>query len=155
MHEVKFFFYGTLMDYVHPHAMIETKSRPATALGMLYDLGPFPGSLFGSNVTLDELDIIIGKVVTFIAPNAMVAQDLLTQFDGYEGYDPDDLEHSLYIRKSVDVLDTDGAVHKCQTYQFNRSKEYLEETAKYVPGGDWLKFKQKIKEAVSDEEDIE
>jgi len=150
MHKVKFFFYGTLMDYVHPHAMVETESERASALGVLYDLGPFPGALFDTG---QVTNIVYGKMVTFTAPTPEVAEGLLTQFDGYEGYSPDDLEHSLYIRKTVEVLTQSGAKHECQTYHFNKMYGDMTNYAKYVANGDWKKFKEQLSEK-SDEEDI-
>lgn len=149
MHKVKFFFYGTLMDYVHPHAMVETESERASALGVLYDLGPFPGALFDTG---QVTNIVYGRMLTFTAPNANLAKGILHQFDGYEGYDPDDLEHSLYIRKTVEVL-VGGTKHECQTYQFNQFGEDPETQAVYVSSGNWKKFKEQLKEK-SDEEEI-
>ena len=149
MHKVKFFFYGTLMDYVHTNAMIETESERASALGVLYDLGPFPGALFDTG---QVTNIVYGRMLTFTAPNANLAKGILHQFDGYEGYDPDDLEHSLYIRKTVEVL-VGGTKHECQTYQFNQFGEDPETQAVYVSSGNWKKFKEQLKEK-SDEEEI-
>ena len=152
MHKVKFFFYGTLMDYLHPHEMIETKSERASALGILYDLGPFPGALFDTG---QFTNIVYGTMITFTAPNANLAKGILHQFDGYEGYNQDDLENSLYIRKTIEVLVGDSK-HECQTYQFNQFKDAvidINEQAVYVPNGDWKKFKEQLREK-SDEEEI-
>jgi gamma-glutamylcyclotransferase (GGCT)/AIG2-like uncharacterized protein YtfP len=158
MYRVKFFFYGTLMEYVHPHAMVETKSEHASALGTVFDLGPFPGATFPDITGNPQYgDIVYGKMTTFIAPNMKVIHQILNQFDGYEGYNPKDLEHSLYIRKVVDVLTMEGEKHKCWTYQFNK---FDQNSGVYVPGGNWAKFKAHpfmkygAKEATSDEEDI-
>lgn len=151
MYEIKFFFYGTLMDYVHPDAMIATDSVRASALGTVFDLGPFPGAMFFEQEGTSQYgDIVYGKMLTFTAHTAGLTQGILHQFDGYEGYDQDDLESSLYIRKTIDVLDMTGVKHKCHTYQFNK---FNQNPGKYVPGGDWNKFKQKLREK-SDEEDI-
>ena len=147
MHEVKFFFYGTLMDYIHPHETITTNNVRASVLGTLFDLGPFPGALFHDG---QYNSIIYGNMITFIAPTPKVAEGVLAQFDGYEGYNPEDLEHSLYIRKTVEVLTADGEKHECQAYQFNK---FGQNPGEYVPNGDWNKFKQMLREK-SDEEDI-
>lgn len=149
MHKVKFFFYGTLMDYIHPNGMIETESEHASALGILYDLGPFPGALFDTG---QFANIVYGRMLTFTAPNANIAKGVLHQFDSYEGYDQDDLENSLYIRKTIEVL-VNGEKHECQAYQFNQLKNEMEGHAVYVPSGNWKNFKEQLKEQ-SDEEDI-
>jgi gamma-glutamylcyclotransferase (GGCT)/AIG2-like uncharacterized protein YtfP len=150
MHEVKFFFYGTLMDYEHPNEMIETESERGSALGILYDLGPFPAALFDTG---QVANIVYGRMLTFTAPNADLAKGILHLFDGYEGYDEGDLENSLYIRKTVEVM-VGGSKHECQTYQFNQFKENaMYDAAVHVPSGNWKKFKEQLREK-SDEEDI-
>ena len=151
MYEIKFFFYGTLMDYIHPDAKIAVDSVRASALGTVFDLGPFPGAVFFEQKGTPQYgDIVYGKMLTFTAPTAGLTQDILHQFDGYEGYNQDDLEHSLYIRKTVEVLTADGEKHECQTYEFNK---FDQNPGEYVPNGDWNKFKQMLREK-SDEEDI-
>ena len=160
IYEAKFFFYGILTDFEPDYAAgVEAVERIAgTALGRLYDLGPFPGSKFGGN---DE--VVTGKVVIFQAPTKARIDALIQYFDHIESYFPEDPEGSFYIRKGVDVITTQG-FHKCQAYEFNTPTEKLMKQAVYVPGGDWHKHKEKVKsqlfvkeyekEAGSDEEEI-
>jgi hypothetical protein len=146
IYEVKFFFYGVLVDFEPPEGSgVEVVERIAgTTLGRLYDLGPFPGSKFGGN---DE--VVTGKVVIFHAPHKHLIQSLIQYFDHIEGYTGND-EESFYVRKNVDVITTQG-FHKCQAYEFNTPTEELMKQGFYVPGGDWHKFKYKMKEGTAEE----
>jgi len=145
MFETKFFFYGILMDYdpkdfdYNDKEVEVTDRQDATTLGVLYDLGPFPGAKFGG-----LKDIVRGKIVTFRAPSIESLQKLIQNFDHIESYYKEDEENSFYIRKTIKAL-TGGHYEDCQAYEFNAKHERLKKTAFYVPDGDWLKFKEKTK----------
>lgn len=82
--------------------------------GQLFDLGWFPG------IKLD----LPGEVVC-----EKIEVDDWSAVDRYEGYYPEDHEHSLYIRRPYG----DGFI-----YEFNRDVNPV----KLVQGGDWLDYRQ-------------
>lgn len=147
IYEVKFFFYGILVDFEPPEESGTTvvERITGTTLGRLYDLGPFPGSKFGGN---DE--VVTGKVVIFQSPSKERINGLIQYFDHIESYYPEDQEGSFYVRKGVDVITTQG-FHKCQAYEFNTPTEQLMKQAIYVPGGDWHRYKEKMKMGTAEE----
>jgi gamma-glutamylcyclotransferase (GGCT)/AIG2-like uncharacterized protein YtfP len=89
-------------------------SQPIKVPGSMYDLGWFPG-------------VKLGGTTEFLAEKIEVED--ISAVDGYEGYNPDEPEMSLYIRRPF----LDGFI-----YEFNR--EVSED--KRVVSGDWLEYKQ-------------
>lgn len=97
--------------------------------GKLYDLGWFPGIKLGGEGT-----VVCERVpVTDWAP-----------VDRYEGYNPDDLEGSLYIRRPYLLL-TEVGNFEGFIYEFNRdiTKGWRGGfTPKLIESGDWLQYRQ-------------
>jgi len=104
----KIYVYGTLMP----------KDKPAEgeAYGTMYDVGHFPAVLLG------------GETRTFAYTSIEV--DDVTQHDAYEGYNPDNLSSSLYLRKPF----KDGWI-----YVWNRSVANLP----IVADGDWRAHRER------------
>lgn len=115
------FAYGTLR---HGHAPSEiaaavARLRPlgqGVIRGRLYELDGYPG------VVLDPFtgEKILGTI--FQLPKD---SDLLAQFDAYEGFDPEDLPGSLFVRQVHPVqLDTGDEV-PCWIYLYNERSARL------------------------------
>jgi gamma-glutamylcyclotransferase (GGCT)/AIG2-like uncharacterized protein YtfP len=90
--------------------------------GHMYDIGWFPGVTLGGP----------GCNSSFVAERIVVSDDRLKEIDGYEGFNPNSPETSLYLRKPC----LDGWI-----YTYNR--EITSEPV--VVGGDWLAYKQSKK----------
>ena len=102
------FAYGTLQPGWAPAAVRPDVDRltligPATTAGTLYDLGDYPGAVFGTGGTIH------GRVYELPDDPAV-----LLRFDRYEGV-PD-----LYIRLDVRVKLADGRVLTCWAYHYNQ-----------------------------------
>lgn len=121
----KILVYGTLRPSYKGKPPGETRLVP----GLLYDLGWFPGIVLGSSP--DE-PLVLCEVIT-------ADDDQLQDFDEYEGYNPNDHENSLYIRRQLDL---DGETF--WIYEYNesvRNREPIESVDGVV---DWLKQKGKV-----------
>ncbi|MFM2441196.1 MAG: hypothetical protein RLZZ349_923 [Pseudomonadota bacterium] len=107
---MKVFVYGTLLN-----GMSRSKSLNNSVfegLGMikanLYDLGSYPG-------IIESNESVYGEVYE-------IDSDTLFTLDQIEGFDSNYPQHSLYIRKKVDVtLLNDGSSLKAYTYFYNAS----------------------------------
>ena len=106
----KIFVYGTLRPGV---------SEPVMVPGQMFDLGWFPGVV--------NIETAVGTF--FKAEIIEVDDEMLDRLDSYEGYNPRNPEHSLYVRKEYQ----DGFI-----YQYNGSVE----GKMPVPTGDWLDYTQ-------------
>lgn len=123
----KVFVYGTLRR----EASNPCENYGGVHLGMselsgakMYALGWFPGI----KLTDNPEDKVFGDVYE-------VDQSIMGRLDGYEGYDPDNPKASLYLRKTVSVLDFGEVyVYEYNGYPGNRP---------VVPNGDWLDFSAK------------
>ena len=109
------FVYGSLRSTAAPQAQKPLMSTlklvgPATTTGKLYDLGRYPGAVFGGPAT------IVGEVFELPAEHTSV----LATLDEYEGFLPNDPEGSLYLRVSVPVALTEGRSLECWSYAYNR-----------------------------------
>lgn len=109
----KIYCYGTLRPGV---------SEPVLVPGQMFDLGWFPGV-----VNIET------AVDTFCKAEIIEVDDeTLARLDSYEGYNPNHLASSLYVRKAYQ----DGFI-----YQYNGSVE----GKMPVPTGDWLDYTQMSK----------
>ncbi len=73
--------------------------------GQLFDIGDYPGL---------RLDAGGSRVVGEIFE---VSPETLGRLDELEGFDPDRAEASEYLRVRVSVVDADGTVEDCWTYE--------------------------------------
>ena len=125
------FIYGTLLP---DHAPAEIGGiigqlrpvGPASVPGYLYDFGQYPGAVLNNSARTR----IAGQVFE-------LSQDggVLKALDSYEGYKPDDLQHSLFIRERAMIALDDGEILSCWIYLYNRDPG----TAPLVSGGDYTK----------------
>jgi len=126
------FVYGTLRSSAAPPAL-ESLLAPlvrlgrATTAGVLYDLGEYPGAIFGGS------EEIVGEVLQLPGDDSVLAA-----LDKYEGFDPNDLEGSLYLRVRRQVMLADGRPLVCWSYAYNRDVTGRET----IPGGDYLAHDQ-------------
>lgn len=108
------FVYGTLRPGGH-----ETFGIP----GQLFDLGRFPGIKLGG-----EKKVICERIPV----------DDWGPLDRYEGFDADDPNNSLYIRRSYLLL-TEVGPFEGFIYEFNRDVP----AEKLIESGDWLAHTKK------------
>ncbi len=104
------FVYGTLMrgqsrERCWPHAPLAVE--PATVRGALYDLGPYPAMIAGSDLVEGEL--------WHVAPEHI--EDTLRALDAIEGYSGGDRD--LYRRVLIDC-ETRGGAMEAWTYHYAR-----------------------------------
>src|SRR4051794_285344 len=90
----RLFAYGTLLPGLAPTAMrdVVERMRPigaATVAGRLYDLGPYPGLVIGS----DREGRVLGQLLD--VPDD---PELWLRMDAYEGFVPEDPPRSLFRR---------------------------------------------------------
>lgn len=87
--------YGTLLASELPRAPIDVAASlqligRRRIRGRLYDLGEYPGLVPGDDLVEAEL-------------HALADPGVLTALDAYEGFDPDDPQGSLFLRRSIRV----------------------------------------------------
>ncbi|HVX12961.1 MAG TPA: gamma-glutamylcyclotransferase family protein [Pirellulales bacterium] len=97
---------------------------PATTAGVLYDLGPYPGAVFGGDGQ------IAGEV--FELPDD---RRVLAALDDYEGFLPHDPQGSLYIRVRRTVALSDGRQLECWAYAYQDDVTGRQR----ILCGDWLR----------------
>jgi gamma-glutamylcyclotransferase (GGCT)/AIG2-like uncharacterized protein YtfP len=122
--------YGTLRPAIAPpeiKAMISQWRRigDGSIAGRIYNLGEYPGAVLDQRGS----DWIAGEV--FELPNDGVALALL---DAYEGFDPLDLDASLFVRCKREVMVEDSAKLECWVYVYNRPVS----ASTIIQGGDYL-----------------
>ncbi len=107
------FVYGTLRpEHAPPEiAAIVRQLRhvgSGAIRGFLYDLGEYPGVRLAANG-----NEIHGEVFIFDQPA------VLQSLDAYEGYDPKNLDQSLFLRKQYEVRLKDESL-LCWVYEYSR-----------------------------------
>lgn len=126
------FLYGTLLPEYAPDEIASKVQRlrcvgSASVRGRLYDLGQYPGAILDASTGTR----IYGQL--FVLPPD---QTVLRALDAYEGFEPDDIESSLFVRQKVEGILSDGRAIPCWIYVYNRDPG----TAPLVSGGDYAKF---------------
>ena len=109
------FTYGTLQPGMAPRAIAPTVDKltpvgPGSVRGMLYNLGRYPGAILDA-----ECEKLIFGTVYEIPEDAAI----LRRLDEYEGFDPDLLESSLFIRVQESVSLEDGRDLICWIYVYS------------------------------------
>ena len=123
------FLYGTLLPQHAPREMAAVAARlkrvgEGTVRGLLYDLGEYPGAI----LTHASRRTIRGTV--FRLPSHAA---LLHELDEYEGFLPDDVQASLFVRRFHPVVLTTGSILRCWIYVYNRDPG----GAPLIPSGAW------------------
>ncbi|HKP87483.1 MAG TPA: gamma-glutamylcyclotransferase family protein [Blastocatellia bacterium] len=124
------FVYGTLLPGHAPDeiARVAEKLRlvgPAHVRGQLYDLGDYPGAILDSSSD----DAIFGQV--FELPDD---ESALRSLDSYEGFDSEDPQDSLFIRRKARASLDDGRTLECWVYAYNRNPQ----TAPLIESGNYV-----------------
>lgn len=124
------FVYGTLRKgYGNYLRLLEGKTdtiMEANTTGEMYSVGGFPAVVPGA-------DTIIGELV-YIKPK--LYDKVMADLDRLEGYVPEDINQSMYIRKVVDVVTASGKVVEAYIYIWNSGVTSLPK----VHSGDWKQF---------------
>lgn len=111
------FVYGTLMGQLNS-SQFRFVGRD-TIGGKMFNLGAFPG------IRLDEEGVIHGELYEVLDEAG------IPPLDRYEGYNPNNLPHSLYTRE---VTTTAEYSTECYVYQYNRNRR---DSDREIPSGDW------------------
>jgi len=120
------FVYGTLLQGMSRANILNNSQFLGIGYtcGKLYDLGCFPAINPGSENLYGEL--------------YQIDEQKLNELDWIEGYNPIETNHSLYIRKEVDVVILkDGSYIRAYTYFYN---DYLEGDSKKITCGDYRRY---------------
>ncbi len=126
------FSYGTLLPDQAPAKIAPVVRRMrrvgrGKVRGWLYDLGDYPGAVLNKTGS-----VIFGQV--FELPDK---PDILGKLDQYEGFDPDDPDRSLFLRKRSLVSLDGGKKRWCWIYVYNRPPA----GASTLRGGDFSKIR--------------
>lgn len=95
-----FVFYGTLRRGERAFLQLDLATRlrfvgACTFHGRLYDLGDYPGYVLGEGVVQGDLF-------------RCVDDGIIAELDAFEGYDPGDLDGSIYVREPMSLADRVG-----------------------------------------------
>jgi len=96
----------------------------ATVRGQLYHLGAYPGAVLNEN----------GGVIRGDLLELLDAPAVWTALDDYEGYKPEDVPGSLFVRTRCQAQLPDGRSIECWMYVYNRS---LTAAARLIESGDY------------------
>ncbi|HTC92802.1 MAG TPA: gamma-glutamylcyclotransferase family protein [Terriglobales bacterium] len=121
------FVYGTLRpEHAPPEiAAIVRQLRhvgSGAIRGFLYDLGEYPGVRLAA-----DGNEIHGEVFGFDSPS------VFESLDAYEGYDPKNLDQSLFLRKQCEVRLKDETL-LCWVYEYNRQLPSSQRIDAWPPG---------------------
>jgi gamma-glutamylcyclotransferase (GGCT)/AIG2-like uncharacterized protein YtfP len=125
------FAYGTLQPGLAPKSMAHATGKlravgPGSVRGVLYDLGHYPGAIAGAGAT----GKISGTVMELPEDPAV-----LRALDDYEGFDPQSLAASEFVREQQEVELASGGTLMCWFYRYNRKID----AARVFPNGEWQK----------------
>lgn len=112
------FAYGTLQPTRAPQEIRDVLKRirpvgKAVARGILYDLGEYPGAVFG-----DEFSDSVKGSVFRLPHDAAERGNLLDRLDEYEGVNSHDPSSSLFVRRQLPVLLRNGRKITCWAYEY-------------------------------------
>jgi gamma-glutamylcyclotransferase (GGCT)/AIG2-like uncharacterized protein YtfP len=116
------FAYGTLQRGLAPEYLLPVVSQlvavgEGSVAGLLYDLGEYPGMVLDGESGMK----VFGTV--FVLPD----EDwILAALDGYEGFYPDSVESSLFVRELHPVELMDGRRLDCWVYVYNLETDDLQ-----------------------------
>jgi gamma-glutamylcyclotransferase (GGCT)/AIG2-like uncharacterized protein YtfP len=84
----------------------------ATVPGRLYDFGDFSGAV----IDVQSRDQIHGEIFQLPDP----AAENLKALDAYEEFDPSNPQQSLFVRRTISAMLSDGRRLNCWIYVYNR-----------------------------------
>ena len=125
--------YGTLMSGHGRAGALEdlaTLVGPCRLRGDLYAVGTaFPALRPGEGEVKGEIWEVADENV----------ERLLQRTDAIEGYTEGREDHSMYVRRHVQLVEPAGA--EAWTYVWNRSMDHLT----FIPSGDWRAFEERAR----------
>jgi len=109
------FVYGTLLPEYAPDEISEAVDQmqvigQGQIRGRLYDLGDYPGAI------LDRSSDAMISGWIFELPDD---EDIISSLDQYEGFYPDEIPRSLFIRTRTQALLLNGRELECWVYVYN------------------------------------
>jgi len=127
---VRVFFYGTLMAGFDRRRRAEIDDRleylgRGSIRAALFDLGLYPAAIPSPE------DRVWGELYWMTEASAV-----LPVLDDIEGYNPDDPDRSLYVRREVEVTSADGSTGRAWVYFYNAPLGQ----APRIPAGDYLQY---------------
>lgn len=130
------FVYGTLLQTIeNPYARLVRRQSTfwgrGSFSGHLYDLGRYPGAVYGAGAA----SRVHGDILTLLHP-----EQVLPALDTYEGYDPRSPQSSLYRREVVEVRSGEELVW-CWVYLYNRPTEGFPQ----IVAGDYREYLRRKK----------
>lgn len=135
---MKIFVYGTLMtgySNFSRHAEFVKSAKPATAKGVIYDLGAFPGARF-DEVTGDNSEgLIHGELHDIGDENA---DEVLMRLDRLEGY-RFVTDTGFYLRReiTVAVVDADSPHNETKAYAYHFNGHLVGDGRGIIENGVW------------------
>ena len=120
----KLFVYGTLLRGLSRAQMLRGARflGPALLSGRLFDLGSYPGLLFGEGLVVGEIHLVDSST--------------LQRIDRVEDFDARDPEGSLYRRGTVSARHFSGGGETVETYFYNREPA----AGVLIPHGDYRRY---------------
>jgi gamma-glutamylcyclotransferase (GGCT)/AIG2-like uncharacterized protein YtfP len=135
MERLPIFVYGTLKKgeilaggWPHPPLLVE----PAIARGNLYDLGPYPALVDGSDAVLGEL--------WHIPPEHF--SETVAALDRIEHFGVGEVD--LYVRRIISVTLQDGTIRRAQAYFLadpTKVREHQRVVANHLGVCEWLRHR--------------
>lgn len=130
------FFYGTLMpgianplsDLIHKNT---SRVGNGSYQGKLFLVGDYPGVVPDKSPKSRVFGVI---------HKLMHDPELLSVIDDYEGYDFENEENSLFIRKSVVIDMENGERRNCWIYLYNKDVSGLT----HLPHGNYLRYRKEL-----------
>lgn len=119
--------YGSLRGhgYNHQHFLKDAHFVEKGVIhGSLFDLGAFPGALFGPNY---DKNTIVVEVYD-------ISKETLADVDRLEGHNEANPASGLYRRVKKEVFLDSGEITTTYTYEYNGEPP---ETS-FIPSGDWI-----------------
>lgn len=135
------FFYGTLMRCFGALKAFDPAEKKFEFIGegfvygKLYDLGAYPAVILGGETK------VFGEIFR--------VKDLtaLAELDFYEGFNPEEIEESLYVRRITQAYLKDRILN-CWIYEYNQSLD----DARLIESGDYKSWRLQIYEKILEEE---
>lgn len=126
------FVYGTLKQGEINHFLLAPhvySIERGSIRGTLYDAGDFPALVEGTGQVHGQIIHVKDDDLTSV----------LTVLDRLEGYRPENEEHSLYLRRVIEVTTTGGATSPAFAYFYNPAHPTMPPPAMliHLASGEW------------------
>ena len=119
--------YGSLLSGFHNHSLIQT--APFVGHGKLEGFALFPVATSFPGIVRDGDSTVVVEVYD-------CSDTTMLRLDWLEGYDPNNLAGSMYVRETVPVL-VDGKPLECAVYVWNDAPRRQK-----IESGSWRAYMQ-------------